>query len=231
MNATVLIVAGGAGRRMAGKVRKQYLLLSGIPIVGHTLRAFDRSDLVDALVLAVPPEDLEFVQQRLLPSLALRRKVQVVAGGAERQDSVFNGLCTLSDEDQLVAVHDGVRPFVPIDNLRCCLKVASEDGAALLAIPVVDTLKTVGSDRLVRTTLRRDGLWQAQTPQVFKASILREAHRRARKTGYRGTDDADLVQQLGLPVRIVPGSRENIKITTPDDLILAKAFCLRRQRS
>ena len=225
MAATALIVAGGVGRRMAGKVRKQYLLLNGTPIVGHPLRTFDRTDLVRTVVLVVPPADVDFVENHLLPSLALSRHVQVVAGGGARQESVYNGLCHVPDEDQLVVIHDGVRPFVPMENLRRCLQVAREKGAAILAVPMVDTLKKANLKHEVTATLPREGLWQAQTPQVFQIDLIRKAHRKARAAGYRGTDDADLVQKMGRPVWIVPGCRENIKITTRDDLILSEALC------
>lgn len=225
MAATALIVAGGVGRRMAGKVRKQYRLLNDTPVVGHPLRTFDRTDLVQTVVLVVPPADVNFVEKRLLPSLALSRRVQVVSGGGERQESVYNGLCHVSDQDQLVVIHDGVRPFVPMENLRRCLQAAREKGAAILAVPMVDTLKKTSLDQQVTATLPREGLWQVQTPQVFQIELIREAHRMARAAGYRGTDDADLVQKMGQPVWIVPGRRDNIKITTRDDLILAEALC------
>ena len=224
MNAAI-IVAAGQGIRMGGSIRKQYLPLDGEPILGHTLRLFTESRLFEDILLVVPGADADYCRETLLAALGAPPAVRLVIGGAERQESVYNGLAACrGGDDAVVLIHDGVRPFVSIALLRQCLDSAQRNGACVLAVRASDTLKQAGPDGAIVQTLPRDDVWLAQTPQGFRLALIREAHQRAREAGYAGTDDAQLVERLGHPVAIVPGSRLNIKITTPDDLHLAEAL-------
>lgn len=209
---------------MGGPVRKQYRILAGRPILAHTLAAVAAWPDIVEIALVVPAEDREMCRETVVAPMDAAVPVQVVAGGAERQMSVSNGLDALGEDIDFVAVHDGVRPFVRPSEFSAVLAAAKEEGAALLAVPAADTLKRADNQRRVRETLDRAGIWLALTPQTFRRDLLRDAHAAARRDCVMGTDDAALVERLGKPVRLVPGSRRNLKITTPDDLILAEAL-------
>jgi 2-C-methyl-D-erythritol 4-phosphate cytidylyltransferase len=157
--------------------------------------------------------------------VARRRPIRVVAGGADRQQSVFNGLSAAGEEpDEVVIVHDGVRPFVTCRQITDCAAEAARSGACVIGVPVVDTLKSLDRKGCIRCTVERKGLWQAQTPQAFRYPLIRKAHESARQHGIPATDDALLVERLGVPISMLPGSRTNLKITTPEDLALARAM-------
>jgi 2-C-methyl-D-erythritol 4-phosphate cytidylyltransferase len=219
-----LIVAGGSGSRFGGPSPKQYLPLAGVPVLIRTLGVFDRCEAIDAHVLVVPSGDVRFVRESLLAGAGLRKAVRVCGGGARRQDSVFNGLARISDDDAIVVIHDAVRPLVDDACIRACVDAARAHGAGIAAVPAVDTLKRVTRAGSIEATLPRADVWLAQTPQAFRAELLRSAHRLAREENFMGTDDASLVERQGGSVRIVPGSRRNIKITTPEDMALAEAL-------
>jgi len=210
---------------------KQYLELGGIPILCHTLAVFAAADLIDRAVLVVPESDRAFCRDELVPRSGLTVPVDIVAGGATRQESVFNGLeaVTASDDD-LVAIHDAVRPFLQPDELDACIRTAGKTGACILALPAFDTVKVAAADGRITATVDRESIWLAQTPQVFRLELIRDAHARARRKGVFGTDDDSLVEMAGYPVQMLTGSRYNIKITTPEDLTLAHAL-LSLQRS
>jgi 2-C-methyl-D-erythritol 4-phosphate cytidylyltransferase/2-C-methyl-D-erythritol 2,4-cyclodiphosphate synthase len=226
MNRVVaIIVAGGGGRRMGGGLPKQFLPLGGRPLLDRTLSAFTASPQVDGVVLALPPS----VSEEMKASYRSVKKVlAVVDGGAERQDSVRNALAAVPAEAEVILVHDAVRPFVSEGLLERCVERAREHGAVVPVVPVRDTVKEW--DRVEKTLCTRDRseLMLAQTPQGFRAGILRDAYGRAREEGRQGTDDASLVEGAGHPVVPVPGEEANIKITTPEDLRMAEGF-LRRQ--
>lgn len=217
-----IVVAAGKGVRMGLGLPKQFLSLKGIPLVCHSIRSL--SFLVDRLILVLAEEDIPYCRDHVLAGQDFALPVELVAGGLQRQDSVFSGLSMLGPEDRWVVIHDGVRPFVPIKALQQCIQVARKTGACILGIPAIDTLKQVNDLGLVQGTLDRTGIWQAQTPQVFRTELVMQAHRKARAEGYSGTDDASLVERMGHPVSMVQGSRYNIKITTPEDLRVAEAI-------
>ena len=218
---SAIIVAAGQGRRMAGDQRKQYLSLAGLPILTRTLMVFVRCDPVDEIILVVPEDDIDFCRETILEPEGLIQKVSLIPGGERRQDSVFNGLKNVSSDCRIVVVHDGVRPFVQNEHIATCIEVARQFGACIMGVPAYETLKQVGpSDQVIRT-LKRDDVWLAQTPQAFRHGLIRRAHDRARVEGYRATDDASLVERLGETVKIVKGSRRNVKITVKEDLDLA----------
>jgi len=220
-----LIVAGGSGSRMQSDRRKQYLDLQGVPVIVRTLRVFDASALVDRIVLVVPEDDQDFCRDELLAAAGFSKPVKMVAGGPTRQGSVRNGLQAIAAaEDDLVVIHDAVRPFLRQSELAACIETAGKSGACILALKAFDTLKQAGTDGQISSTIDRESIWLAQTPQVFRYGAIHAAHTRAKEEGIVVTDDATLLEMAGQAVRIVPGSRWNIKITTPEDLTLAGAI-------
>ena len=222
---SAIIVAAGKGTRMGDTVRKQYLSLSGRPILAHTLLAFDGCNEIESIFLVVSEEDIDFCQKTILLPLQLEKKIEIVPGGAERQDSVYNGLMAIDRSIfDTVVIHDGVRPFIRPEHLTTCIKCAEESGACVFGTPVSDTLKHVDGSGYIDKTLDRETVWQAQTPQAFRLELIVKSHEYARQDGFRGTDDALLVERMGKRVKMIDGSRRNIKITTREDLILARAM-------
>jgi 2-C-methyl-D-erythritol 4-phosphate cytidylyltransferase len=222
MKVTAIIVAGGKGLRMKMDLRKQYLEVAGLPILARTLKAFHECLLISDICLVVPEEDIPFCEKSILGPLAFSKPVNIVAGGEERQKSVYNGLKSLCrKDDALVAIHDGVRPFVTSEKIVECVEAAKVFGAAILAVPMTDTLKVAGKDGMIEKSLDRSLIWAAQTPQVFRYGLIWEAHQWALRNHVAVTDDASIVEKFGKKVRIVQGSRNNFKITTKEDLLLA----------
>jgi 2-C-methyl-D-erythritol 4-phosphate cytidylyltransferase len=222
-----LIPAAGQGRRLSVAVAKQYIAVGGMPILARTLRVLDDNPLVDGIVVAVGAGQQEALEALVLRPYRCHKLLQVVAGGIERQDSVVRALRAVPAECEVVVVHDGVRPLVTQEVLTAVIARAQESGAALAAVPARDTVKQV-EGRVVRSTLDRETIWLAQTPQAFSAELFRRAHAAAARDGIRGTDDAALVERLGVPVEVVLGSEENIKVTTLADLVLAEAILAAR---
>ena len=217
--AFAIVPAAGSGRRMGG-VPKQYRTLGDAPVLVQTLRAFDRHPDVSRLV--VVSDDVAQAED-VLGAFAFSTPLVVVPGGDTRQDSVREGLDALAEEngDALVLVHDAARPFLDGDALARVLEAAAQTGAAALAVPVSDTLRR-GDEDAFSQTVPREGLFRMQTPQVFRLGVLREAH--ARFGHVAGTDEVELVQRLGHPVAVVPGSPLNLKLTTPNDWAFAERF-------
>ena len=227
MKIGAIIAAAGAGRRMKADRPKQFLVLDGVSILVSTLRKFDASTRIDHIVIAAPREAVEEVRE-LVAGAGLEKPVTVIEGGERRQDSVGMAMRQLDSDTEIVVVHDGVRPFVSLDEIEQVVAEADRSGAAILAIPITDTVKEVLRDS-VKSTLRREHLVLAQTPQAFRTDLLREAFDAASKDGYYGTDEASLVERLGRAVSVVRGSDRNIKITRPTDLSLAR-FLLDEER-
>ena len=221
-----IIPAAGQGVRMGGK--KQFLKLDGIPIFIHTLRKFAACPEVSEIFMAAPAEDISAIEETLRAE-RLSKEVMVVAGGNRRQDSVENCLGVLSRDTDLVAVHDAVRPFVTVALICAVIEEAARTGASILGILSVDTVKQVQQTRIVGT-IPRERIVLAQTPQVFRYELLKQAFAKAREENFVGTDEASLVEHLGHEVTVVPGSERNIKITTPADLELAR-FYLEQERA
>lgn len=228
---SAIIVAGGSGTRMGTGTRKQYLLLGGKPIISHTLLKFDKAASIHQLVLVVPQKDLDVVKKDIIPSLNLSTPVHLTAGGKTRQDSVYQGLLRIEDLDGIVAIHDGVRPFISPHEIDQCVQGARAGGACIMGIPITDTIKQSHGNNRVKRTIDRNHLWLAQTPQAFQYQMIRRAYESAREDGVAATDDAMLVERMGEPVTLLLGNRRNIKITTPEDLLLADAFLKIRSRA
>ncbi|MBV9505642.1 MAG: 2-C-methyl-D-erythritol 4-phosphate cytidylyltransferase [Acidobacteriia bacterium] len=233
MKVAVIIPAAGLGTRMgrssaekAGTSRKQFMLLEGSPIVLHTVRKFAACERVGEIVVAVRSEDLEWVGEVLGREFP-RGLARAVEGGDSRQNSVENAMAALSPATELVAVHDAVRPFIDIEVINKVFDEAGLTGAAIVGVVPVDTVKQVSRSNgraRVRTTLPRERLVLAQTPQVFRYDLLMRAFQSARNDGFVGTDEASLVERLDVEVTIVLGSDRNIKITKPSDMDLARLF-------
>lgn len=222
MSVTAVIVAGGVGRRLKAKVHKPFVRLAGRPMLAWTLQAFERTPGVSAAVLVTHVGDVNRARA-LVRRYRCRKVLTVVPGGATRMESVACGLKALPEQARWVLVHDSARPLVTPRQIQAVLRAARAAKAAILAVPVVPTIKQ-GRNGWVRGTLDRSRLWAVQTPQVFERKLLERAHAKGKANGRIATDDAALVERLGVRVRIVPGSDRNIKVTTPEDLRIAEAL-------
>lgn len=229
MKVSVILPAAGLGTRMKGAAestgtsRKQFMLLEGVPILVHTVRKFVACQHVSEVVVALRAEDLDWVKE-LLSHEHFQKPVRCVEGGETRQHSVENALAALAPDVDIVAVHDAVRPFVDAETISAVILQAAHSGAAIVGIVPVDTVKQV-QRHVVRGTLNRDRLVLAQTPQAFRAELLRQAFQKAREDGFVGTDESSLVERLEqVEVTVVAGSDRNIKITRPSDIDLAELF-------
>lgn len=220
MKIAAVIVAAGSGKRMNSRKPKQFLDLAGKPVLWHTLRNFIKSSMFSEIVLVINRDSLRYCQENIIKKYKFNQ-VKLVAGGKERQDSVYQGLKNLSLCDY-VAIHDGVRCLVTGQIIRKTVKEAVKCQAAIAAVPVKDTIKECGTGNMVKRTIDRDTLWIIQTPQVFQYALIMKAYQQAMKKGCYGTDDASLVEKLGRKVKLVMASYNNIKITTPSDLLIAE---------
>ena len=218
-----IIAAAGSGTRMAGERPKQFLQLAGIPIIIHTLKAFEQCDSIHEIIVVLPADtSSEFLDAA--SKYGLRKVARVVPGGATRAESVKRGLLAIrAATAEIVAVHDGVRPFVTSEEISKTIDAAAEHQAAILVSKVSDTIKQVHNDSVVKT-LERSELRHALTPQCFRYELLRRAYERVDVADPSLTDDSVLVEKLGVKVTTVEGSSRNIKITTPEDLLLAEAL-------
>ncbi len=221
MKTAAIIVSAGRGLRFPGEKKKQFLSLAGKPVLCHTLDRFEASPSIDFIHLVVGKEDLAYTLKEIVEAYGYRKISRVVPGGKSRQESVRNGIHSLPGGVDLVAIHDGVRPFPSPRLIEESLQAARQHKAAVVATPVKDTIKLVGHDRIVQRTLDRESLWQIQTPQTFQLDVFKQALQKAAEDGFLGTDDASLVERMGIKVYILQGSYTNIKITTPEDLMLA----------
>jgi len=228
MKATVLIPAAGMGRRMAASVNKQYLDLAGKPILAHTLALFDQHPQIEHIYPILPADEIDYCREQIISAYSFRKVRKLVAGGAERQDSVRNGLLAIKADgfdqpERIVLVHDGARPLFNTQLIAELLNTIAEQGACIIAAPAKDTIKEVVNG-VICGTPERKRLWQAQTPQGFRYQLLAEAFRGADEVGFIGTDDASLLERIGQPVAVLAGDYRNIKVTTPEDLIIATAL-------
>ena len=219
-----VVPAAGRGARMGGNTPKQFLTLGGIPVLIHPLRILNAVDAITGIVLVVPETDRHYCEKEILEQFHIKKVTQVVAGGQRRQDSVRKGLLALTDSPDYVLVHDGVRPFLTKQMVKKAIESAILSGASVVAIPMRDTVKRVNPTGLIESTLNREELWLAQTPQVFRVDWLIKAHEVAENQNLDVTDDATLVERLGYPVAVVSGNVTNIKITRPEDLKLGEAI-------
>jgi 2-C-methyl-D-erythritol 4-phosphate cytidylyltransferase len=221
MKVNAVIVSAGKGHRFMDGKKKQFLPLAGKPVLARTLDPFERCPLVNTVVLVVGQEDLGFCLREIVEKYGYRKVSRVVPGGESRQESVRHGMDAVPEDVEIVVIHDGVRPFVTQKMIEESIRSAMRFKAVVLGTPVKETIKTVNPEGKVLKTLDRGSLWQIQTPQVFHAKLIRDALNKATEDGFMGTDDASLVERLGVEVHVLPGDYTNIKITTPEDLLLA----------
>jgi 2-C-methyl-D-erythritol 4-phosphate cytidylyltransferase len=229
-----VIVAGGAGMRMGGDIPKQYLPLDdrdGAPILAWSVDAFNRNEVIDDIILVVPELDIKMVEQSIVDAYGFEKVSVVVPGGTSRQESTAVGIEAIGStpDDTVVLVHDGVRPFVSDTAIMASATAAVEHGAALTARPVTDTIKQLDARGLIADTVHRDTLVAAQTPQAFHLELLRTAMNDARSEGFEGTDECMLVERLGITIQVVEGDADNLKITTQQDMTIAREIARRRE--
>ncbi|AZR74691.1 2-C-methyl-D-erythritol 4-phosphate cytidylyltransferase [Anoxybacter fermentans] len=230
MKVSAIIAAAGRGRRMGGKQNKQFLRLGNDMILNLTLQQLDQIEEIKELIVVVGASEVKFCLEEIFAKGNFQTPYRVIAGGKERQDSVRAGLAVLSHTTDYVLIHDGARPLITKELIKNALKTAKEKGTAVLAVPVKDTIKVVDQEGYVKSTPERATLRAVQTPQIFRKDLICAAYEKAEQTGFYGTDDASLVEAMGVPVFLVEGSYENIKITTPEDLLLAEEILRRRSK-
>lgn len=218
-----VIVAAGKGKRMGTEISKQFLPLRGKEILAHTVEKFEHAENIRDIVLVTGQDSLQDVQD-MAQEYGWQKIISVVAGGKERQDSVWNGLLAISEDTEIVLIHDGVRPFVTEDILNLSIETAVEMGGCVAGVPAKDTIKVCNSENISVDTPDRSTLWQIQTPQTFQKERIVKAYKQAKDAGFIGTDDASLAEYGGYPVKVIMGSYRNIKITTQEDLLIGEAF-------
>jgi 2-C-methyl-D-erythritol 4-phosphate cytidylyltransferase len=223
MQVSAIIPAAGSGARMGG-IKKPYMDLAGKPILAHTLTIFQQCSLVNSIAVVTAKGDEARCVQDVVTAYGINKPLSIVTGGDTRQESVFNALRELPSNTDVVVIHDAVRPFVTEELILRSIDNANQYGSAIVAVPVKDTIKESDGDGFVMKTLDRRKLWAIQTPQTFKYDLIMKAHLYARENNIQATDDAFLVEQIGHKVKLIMGSYENIKITTPEDIVIAKAI-------
>lgn len=233
MQVFVILPAAGLGTRMAGREPKQFLSLDGAPILIHSLRAFAAVPRVTAIYVAVRKQEMERVEAQIA-DFGFANRVTVVEGGEKRQESVANALRALpAQPDDIVLVHDAVRPLIDAATIERTIDAVAENGAAIVGLPAIDTIKQVertAHGAIITATIPREFIVQAQTPQGFRYGLLKNAFAEAAADGFVGTDEASLIERAGQPVHVVPGSQVNLKITQPGDLELAEFYMRQRTR-
>ena len=227
MNVTAIIPAAGKGLRLKNEVQKPFLSLSGRPIIAHTLDVFEACNVIDRIIVVFSEEMVGRCSTDIIDAFGYTKVKKVAKGGVKRQDSVYNGLRAIEDGCDIIVIHDGVRPFVTTELIEHSIELCQECQAVITAVPPKDTIKR-GEEGFVVSTLDRTKLWAAQTPQAFAYDLISRAYERAYTDHFYGTDDASLVERLGVRVKILTGSYDNIKITTQEDLYLAENILKQR---
>ncbi|GAE89560.1 2-C-methyl-D-erythritol 4-phosphate cytidylyltransferase [Acetivibrio straminisolvens] len=224
ISVSAVVVAAGKGTRMNMDINKQYIKVGGIPVLARTLKVFEDCPLIDEVVLVVNNNDMFYCKENVVEAYGLKKVKMLVAGGAQRQDSVYNGLLQVNSESDIIIIHDGARPFINEEIIENCIEAAKEYGASTAAVHVKDTIKSADSEGFAKETLERSTLWAIQTPQAFLRDIIMKAHKKASDEGFYGTDDTVLAERMGIRTKLVMGSYNNIKITTREDLTFAEAL-------
>jgi 2-C-methyl-D-erythritol 4-phosphate cytidylyltransferase len=224
MRTLAIILAGGAGKRMGTATNKQFLLIDKKPIIVHTLQIFEDCRSIDGIYLVVNQKDLPLIQEEILETYRFNKLMKLVIGGKLRQDSVRNGLEAIENPCDIVIIHDGARPLVSPSFIEKGISLMEVFDAVIPALPVKDTVKSVSKEGFVSKTLVRDTLWNIQTPQTFKFELILKAYRDGMAKKLHGYDDATFVEHLGKKIKVIEGSPYNIKITTPEDLVIARGI-------
>lgn len=221
---SVIVAAAGMSNRMGSKINKQFIAIDNKPILAHTLEKFEDCKYVDEIIVVSKEEEVEYCKKEIVKKYGFKKVKNIVKGGAERQDSVYNGILALDEKSDIVLTHDGARPFIKRETIEKGIEGVIEYGACVIGVPVKDTIKVVNSDEEVHHTPKRSLLWAAQTPQCFWTDLLKKGYDLAGEEDIMGTDDSSLVEKTGHPIKMIMGSYDNIKITTPEDLIIADSF-------
>lgn len=221
---SVIIAAAGMGNRMQSNVNKQFIYINNKPVLAHTIEKFEKCRYVDEIIVVSKESEINYCKRQIVKRYKFNKVTKIVRGGKERQDSVYNGILALDRRTDIVISHDGARPFVSNKNIVDSIEGVAEYGACVIGTPVKDTIKIIGEDKNVDSTPKREMIWAAQTPQSFTKEIIMKAYREAIDDNFVGTDDSMLVERLGIYVKMIRGSYENIKITTPEDIIIAEAI-------
>ena len=224
MRTLAIILAGGTGKRMGTPTNKQFLHLENKPIIVHTLQVFEECRPVDGIYLVVNQKDLPVIQEEILETYRFNKLVKIVIGGRLRQDSVRNGLEAIDPPCDIVIIHDGARPFVSPSFVEKGIYLMEMYDAIIPALQVKDTIKVISKEGFVVKTLERDSLWHVQTPQTFKYELILKAYKEGMAKKLYGYDDATFLEMMGRKVKVIEGSPYNMKITTPEDLVLAKGL-------
>lgn len=225
-----VIAAAGKSRRMGGGINKQLIMIKDMPVLAHTLKAFDSADIIDGIILVAGQDDGEDCRENVIKKYGIDKIKAIVQGGDERQQSVKSGLDAALGVCDIVVVHDGARPFVTKDIIYKSVEEAYEFGAAVCAVPVKDTIKVSRDGEFISNSIDRNTLYAVQTPQTFRFDLLYKAHNKAAEDSFLGTDDTVLVERIGIRVKIFEGSYENIKITTPEDIYIAESILEQRAK-
>ena len=214
---SVVIVSAGRGSRMKADINKQFLKLQNKEVIAHTIDKFYNNENIGEIIVVVREDEAEFFKINIIEKYGYKNR-KIAFGGSERQDSVYNGLKMVDENCKIVLIHDGARPFVNNETIDSAIESAKENKCVIVGVPVKDTIKVIDENNNVCDTPDRSTLWSIQTPQVFDFSLIMKAHEKAREDNYYGTDDSMLVEYFGQKVKVVEGSYNNIKITTPEDL-------------
>ena len=227
MKIVAIIAAAGKGKRMNARTGKSFIPIFGKPILAYTIEKFEKCKLIDKIYLIVSREEKEQCCRNIISKYNFSKIQELVNGGETRQDSIYNGLNAIDRYTDIVVIHDGARPLVEENIIQDSIETAQKYGAAVTAIPIKDTIKKCGKDFIINKTLNREEIWRAQTPQTFKYDLIIQAYHQAYKEKYFATDDAAIVERFGNKVKLILGSEENIKITTPFDIIMVENFLKR----
>lgn len=221
---SVIIAAAGMSNRMGSKINKQFIWIEGKPILAHTIEKFEKCRYIDEIIIVSKEEEIEYCRKEIVKKYKFKKVSNIIRGGKERQDSVYNGILALNEKTDIVLTHDGARPFIEIENIEDGIKGVLEFGACVIGVPVTDTIKVVGEDNTVKNKPDRSTIWAAQTPQCFLKDILIEGYEKSIKDRYFATDDSSIVENAGNKVKMIMGNYKNIKITTPEDIIIAESL-------
>lgn len=220
---SVVIVAAGSGKRSKLTENKVFFKINGIPVLIKTIKKFEQLSQVDEILVVCKKEEIKLCENLIFEEFKIKKVKKIVSGGKERQDSVFEGLKNISTNSEIVLIHDAARPFIKEEHIIESIKIADEKGACCLGVKVKDTIKEV-VDNFVKTTLNREYLWQVQTPQTFQKDLILKAYENLKSKNIKFTDDSSLIEKMGKEVYMLEGDYFNIKITTPEDLLIAEIF-------
>jgi len=225
-----IILAAGSGKRMNLKYNKAFIELDNKPILTHSISVFEKCDLIDEIIVIGKESELDKIKKDIIDKYELSKVVNLISGGNERQDSVFNGIKNIDCEldDTIVVIHDGARPFLDVDVLEKSIEKTLTSDGCIVGVPSKDTIKVI-ENNVVKKTLDRNRLINVQTPQCFKLKIIKKAYEMGKKMGVKATDDSQLVENIGYKVEVVIGSYDNIKITTKEDLIIGEQILEKRK--